>query len=144
MRQYPKSPVVAVGVVVIREFEEGARVLLVKRGKPPRAGTWSIPGGRQRLGETLEAAARREVREETGLVLDGVRLLDVVDSITHDDAGAISYHYSLIDFAADWSAGEARAGSDAAEVRWVDPHDLEPYDLWHETRRLIALAVAAG
>jgi len=140
MRKYPESPVVGVGVVVIRHFDEGARILLVKRRKQPRAGTWSIPGGRQRLGETLEAAARREVREETGLELGSVRLLGVVDSITHDDAGAISYHYSLIDFAADGAEGEARAGSDAAEVCWADPHDLDTYRLWSETRRIIAQA----
>jgi ADP-ribose pyrophosphatase YjhB (NUDIX family) len=142
MRKYPDSPVVGVGVVVIRHFDARARVLLVKRRKPPRAGTWSIPGGRQRLGETLEAAARREVREETGLELGVVRLLGVVDSITHDDAGAISYHYSLIDFAADGADGEARAGSDAAEVCWADPHDLDAYSLWSETRRIIARAFA--
>jgi ADP-ribose pyrophosphatase YjhB (NUDIX family) len=142
MRKYPESPVVGVGVVVIRHFDARARVLLVKRRKPPRAGTWSIPGGRQRLGETLEAAARREVREETGLELGAVRLLGVVDSITHDDAGAISYHYSLIDFAADVADGEARAGSDAAEVCWADPHDLDAYGLWSETRRIIARAFA--
>jgi ADP-ribose pyrophosphatase YjhB (NUDIX family) len=144
MRHYPDNPIVAVGVVVIRRFETGPRVLLIKRGKAPRAGTWSIPGGRQRLGETLEAAARREVYEETGLELAGLRLLDVIDSITRDDDGAISYHYSLIDFAADWAAGEARAASDAAAVCWADPHDLAPYSLWSETRRLIGVAVTGG
>jgi ADP-ribose pyrophosphatase YjhB (NUDIX family) len=144
MRHYPDNPIVAVGVVVIRRFEARVRVLLIKRRKPPRAGTWSIPGGRQRLGETLEAAARREVYEETGLELAGLRLLDVVDSITRDDDGAISYHYSLIDFAADWAAGEARASSDAAEVCWADPEELESYDLWRETRRLIGIAVSGG
>lgn len=144
MRYYPESPIVAVGVVVIRRFEPGTRVLLIKRRKSPRAGTWSIPGGRQRLGETLEAAARREVYEETGLELAGLRLLDVVDSITRDDDGAIAYHYSLIDFTADWAAGEARASSDAAAVCWADPQDLGPYDLWNETRRLIGIAVAGG
>ena len=138
MSDYPNRPLVGVGVVVIKD----GRVLLIRRGKPPRAGAWSLPGGRQRLGETVREAARRELREETGVEAAVTVLLDVVDSITRDDGGAIAYHYTLVDFLADWRSGEARAGGDAAEVIWADLQDLAPFELWDETLRLIRLGLA--
>lgn len=136
MSDYPNRPLIGVGVVVFK----GDRVLLVRRGKPPRRGQWSLPGGRQRLGETVRATAAREVAEEAGLTVEVAELLDVVDSMTRDEDGALAYHYTLVDFRADWRVGEAAAGGDAAEVVWADPDDLAPYDLWDETLRIIALA----
>jgi ADP-ribose pyrophosphatase YjhB (NUDIX family) len=133
---YPDRPLIGVGVVVFK----ADRVLLIQRGKAPRVGSWSLPGGRQRLGETVRQAARREVLEESGLEVEIVALLDVVDSLTHDAAGRLEYHYTLVDFLAEWRSGEAGAGSDAAKVAWADPDALEPYELWSETLRLIALA----
>ncbi len=138
MNEYPNRPLVGVGVVAVKD----GRVLLIRRGKPPREGRWSLPGGRQRLGETVRETARRELREETGVEAAVTALLDVVDSITRDDGGAIAYHYTLVDFLAEWRAGEVRAGGDAAEVVWADPEDLAPYELWHETLRLIRLGLA--
>lgn len=138
MNDYPNRPLIGVGVVV---FKEG-RVLLIRRGKPPRQGQWSLPGGRQRLGERITQTAAREVAEEAGIEITVGGLIDVVDSITRDDAGAVQYHYTLIDLVAEWQAGAIAAGHDAAEVTWADPDDLAPYDLWDETRRIIALAAA--
>ncbi len=138
MNDYPNRPLVGVGVVVIKD----GRVLLIRRGKPPREGRWSLPGGRQRLGETVRETARRELREETGVEAAVTALLDVVDSITRDDDGAIAYHYTLVDFLAEWRVGEARAGGDAAEVVWADPENLDRYELWDETLRLIRLGLA--
>lgn len=135
---YPNRPLVGVGVVVFR----ADRVLLIRRGKAPRQGTWSLPGGRQRLGETVREAAVREVREEAGLEVEVLGLLDVVDSLTRDADGAIAYHYTLVDFLAAWRGGEAVPGGDAAETVWADPADLAPYDLWAETLRIIALGAA--
>ncbi|MHA1568828.1 MAG: NUDIX hydrolase, partial [Alphaproteobacteria bacterium] len=81
-------------------------------------------------------------REETGLEIDIVDTVAVVDSIIRDDAGAVEYHYTLIDVLAEWRAGEARPGGDAADIVWADPDGLEPYDLWRETVRVIGLARA--
>jgi ADP-ribose pyrophosphatase YjhB (NUDIX family) len=134
---YPNRPLVGVGVVVFKDD----RVLLVRRGKPPREGRWSLPGGRQRLGEAVRETASREVREETGLEVEVTALLDVLDSITRDQAGAIAYHYTLVDFLAEWRAGAAVAGGDAAAVAWADPTELDGYDLWDETVRLIRLGL---
>ncbi len=139
-----KAPVVGVGVVVVKATAAGPRVLLVKRGKAPRAGQWSIPGGHQEAGETLRAAAAREVMEETGVAAEIVRLLDAVDSINRGADGRLLSHYSLIDFVGLWRAGEPKAASDAAEAIWADPNDLEAFGLWSETRRIIALALAAA
>ncbi len=137
MNDYPNRPLIGVGVVVFK----GDRVLLIRRGKPPRQGQWSLPGGRQRLGERIEEAARREVAEEAGIEIAVGPLIDVVDSITRDDQGRVQYHYTLVDLLAEWRAGEAVAGHDAAEVVWADPGDLAPYGLWRETERIIALAM---
>jgi ADP-ribose pyrophosphatase YjhB (NUDIX family) len=138
VNEYPNRPLVGVGVVAVKD----GRVLLIRRGKPPREGGWSLPGGRQRLGETVRETAARELREETGVEATVTELLDVVDSITRDAAGAIAYHYTLVDFLAEWRAGEVRAGGDAAEATWADPEDLAPYELWDETLRLIQMGLA--
>ena len=142
MSEQSGRPVIGVGVVVVKLSDDGPLVLLIKRAKAPRAGSWSIPGGRQELGETLAAAGAREVREETGLTVEIIGLLDVIDSITRDDAGALLHHYSLVDYLALWQSGEPLAASDAAAARWVRPADLPGYDLWTETSRVIALALA--
>ena len=113
------------------------KVLLVRRGKPPRDGQWSIPGGAQELGETLLETARREVSEETGLDVAVTGLIDVVDFIERDTAGGVRYHYSLIDFSAEWRSGEPRAGGDVSDVVWLDPNELARYEIWSETRRII-------
>jgi ADP-ribose pyrophosphatase YjhB (NUDIX family) len=135
-REYPDRPIVGVGAVVIRD---GA-VLLVRRAKAPRKGQWSLPGGAQKLGETLNAAAIREVAEETGVEISIACMVDAVDSITHDDDGRVRYHYALFDVVATWIGGDLMAGGDADDARWVKLDELEPYALWAETRRVIARA----
>lgn len=137
MNAYPNRPLIGVGMVVFKDD----RVLLVRRGKPPRQGQWSLPGGRQRLGERIEEAARREAAEEAGIEIEVGPLIDVVDSITRDDRGVVQFHYTLVDVLAEWCGGEAVAGHDATEVAWVDPADLSAYALWKETERIIALAL---
>lgn len=134
-------PLVGVGVVVLKGAPGAEQVLLIRRGKPPREGTWSLPGGRQRHGETVREAARREVLEEAGIEVEVTQLLDVVDSLTRDPTGGVAYHYTLVDFLAEWRTGAPRAGDDAAEAIWADPRALDDYKLWDETLRVIALAL---
>ena len=133
-----ERPVVGVGVVVLR----GNDVLLVRRGEPPRKDQWSIPGGKQERGETVRDAAHREIREETGVEIALIGLVDVVDGIRRDETGAAISHYTLIDFAAEWVSGKAVAGDDAAEARWTPLDGLDDYRLWSETRRIITVAAA--
>jgi ADP-ribose pyrophosphatase YjhB (NUDIX family) len=138
-REYPDRPWVGIGVVALRD----ETVLLIRRGRPPRLGEWSLPGGGQRLGETVEACARRELLEETGIEVGPLRLLAVVDGITPGDPGrGPRFHYTIIDFQARWLAGEARAGGDVTEVAWAPVAALGAYGLWPEALRVIALAVA--
>ena len=137
-REYPARPIVGVGAVVWR----GDQVLLIRRAKPPRPGRWSLPGGAQKLGETLAEAAAREVREETGVAIAIGPLVDAVDAIERDDNGQVQHHYSLVDFAADWVTGEPEAGGDATEATWFTLVEIERLDLWSETLRIIRLAAA--
>lgn len=113
------KPVVAVGVVVRR----GEEILLVQRGKPPHRGSWSLPGGHLRFGETIHEAATREVREECGVEirLGEVRL--VLNRVGRTEAG-IQYHFVIIDLLADWVSGDPVAGDDADAVKWVRPDEI--------------------
>jgi len=132
----PLKPTVGVGIVIVR----GCDVLLIKRGRPPGMGKWNIPGGRQEAGETVRETAVREALEETGLHVTNLRLIDVVDIVHRDDTGAITAHWTLVDFRADAPTGEAVAGDDAAAVEWVKVSDLASYELWPETDRIVRAA----
>ncbi len=132
------SPIPAVGVVCLR----GDEVLLIRRGTPPRLGEWSLPGGRIEPGEKAIDAARRELREETGVEARIVGLIDVVDGVFLE----IDRHYVLIDYAAVWVGGEPVAGDDAAEAAFVPLDAVDAMVGWSETRRIIhaAHAMVAG
>ena len=135
-REYPSRPWIGIGIVVIKSDH----VLLCRRGKPPNVGSWTLPGGAQDVGETCEAAARRELLEETGLTVGELHFCAHVDTIRHDEAGRVRFHYTILDFAGRWVAGEPIAGSDVSEVQWAPMDALEPYDLWSEAHRIIAIA----
>lgn len=124
-RQYPEFPRVGVGAVIWKD----GKVLLVRRAAPPRLGLWSLPGGLQHLGETLNQAILREIKEETGLEVKLGEMVAVVDLIQKDADNAVEYHFTVIDYEADWIRGEAVAGDDAAEVAWADPLFLNKFDL---------------
>ena len=129
---------VGVGVVVWH----ADHVLLIRRGKPPREGQWSLPGGAQHLGETLAEAAERELMEETGLKAAIGEIIATLDLIDRDDDGAVRHHYTLVDFTAEASNAAVRAGDDAVDVRWFTRPELAALDLWSETLRIIDLAAA--
>lgn len=135
-REYPDRPWVGIGCIVFRE----EAVLLVRRGKSPRIGQWSLPGGAQHVGERAEEAARRELREEASIEVGQMALAYVFDAINQDDDGRALYHYTIIDFAAHWLEGEARAGDDVSEVAWALPHELADYDLTEAAHEAIAAA----
>ena len=135
-REYPARPIVGIGIVVLRRD----RVLLIRRGRPPSLGQWALPGGGQELGETAEQAARRELLEETGILAGPVQLAANVDSIHRDAGGRVQFHYTIIDFAAAWEAGEPVAGGDASAAIWAPLDDLGSYGLWDEAHRVIAIA----
>ncbi len=138
-REYPARPLVGLGVVMLRP---GPAVLLVRRGKAPNKDAWSIPGGAQKLGETAEAGARRELHEEAGLHAGPLHLVAHVDSITRDAGGAVQYHYTILDFAARWTDGEPRPGGDVTDSAFVPLDSLATFGLWSEAHHVIRLARA--
>ena len=127
-REFPDAPRVGVGAVIL----DGDRVVLVRRGHPPSAGRWSIPGGLVTLGERIETALLREIEEECALTVRLLGLCGVIDRVTHeplgDDRGRVRYHYVIIDYVAEVIAGTLRAGSDAADARWVTLPELGRLD----------------
>ncbi len=140
-REYPDAPRAAVGAVVLN----GDQVLLVRRGAPPSEGKWSIPGGLIRLGERIEDAVVREVQEECGLSVRVLGLCGVIDRIvagpSSDPASPVRYHYVIIDYAAAPAGGRLRAGSDAADARWVPIDELSNYETTDGLAAMIHRAV---
>lgn len=134
IRKYPDAPRPAVGAVVFK----GDAVLLVQRANPPSRGMWSIPGGRVRLGETLQTAAEREIFEETGVVIRANAPVLAFDVIQKDNRGQVKYHYVIVDLAADYVSGQPRAGDDAADARWITAEELDGLTVNPATRRLLA------
>ena len=135
-REYPSRPFVGVGVVVLKEDN----VLLIRRGRPPRLGEWSLPGGAQSVGETVQVTARREVLEETGVSIQNPQFLEVVDSIIKDEDGHVKFHYTLIDYWANWESGTPEGADDAQHAEWVPFQKLGELGLWTKTVEVIEKA----
>jgi 8-oxo-dGTP diphosphatase len=139
-REFPARPIVGIGIVVIKRDVRGDQVLLCQRGKPPNLGSWTLPGGAQEVGESCEEAARRELFEECGLLVGPLHFCAYVDTIRRDTDGRVRFHYTILDFAARWESGEPIAGSDVTAAIWAPLDALEPYELWSEAHRIIAVA----
>jgi len=119
-REYPNFPIPGVGAVVLREVEGRAEVLLIRRGSEPMAGGWSLPGGAIELGESVREACVRETLEETGLTVQALAEVEIVDIIHRDAMGRVQYHYVVVDVLCRVLGGELLSGTDASEVAWAD------------------------
>ena len=119
-RSYPERPFLAVSAAIMR----AGQVLLVRRARPPAAGLFSLPGGVVELGETLEEAVVREVREETGLTIEPVGLAGFRETIVRDGDARIERHFVILPFAARWRAGEVELNEELSEARWLEPAEI--------------------
>jgi ADP-ribose pyrophosphatase YjhB (NUDIX family) len=119
-RTYPTRPYLAVSAAIFRD----SRVLIVRRGRAPARGLYTLPGGGVELGETLEQAVVREVREETGLAVTPLALVGFREAIGRDAAGRIERHFVILPFAARWIAGEIALNEELAEAQWRRPDEL--------------------
>jgi 8-oxo-dGTP diphosphatase len=131
------KPVLAASIAV---FREDGKVLIATRTRPPAPGIWSLPGGKVELGETLEQAALRELMEEVGVTASIIGFNRHVEAIGHTSNGALDHHYVVCSFVGAWVAGEAQAGPEAGEVRWIDPPRLKEASSLKELASLKGLA----
>jgi ADP-ribose pyrophosphatase YjhB (NUDIX family) len=136
-REYPQQPLVGVGAIII----EDGRALLIKRGKAPLLGEWSIPGGMLELGETLRQGAERETLEETGLVVRATDLMGVFDRIVPDETKRTLYHYVLIDFLCQRISGDVLAAGDASDAGWFTLAELDGLSLPPDTRKVLQIGI---
>ncbi|MEL6360758.1 MAG: NUDIX hydrolase [Pseudomonadota bacterium] len=133
-QKQPNRPLVSVGAVVFRDQD----VLLIKRGRPPLLGQWSIPGGKVGFGESLEAAVKREVLEETGLAIKIGELINVFEALPE---AAEDKHYVMVDFVAEWLDGEPVAADDAADAAFFPLDEALEKLKWDKTRDALRQAI---
>jgi ADP-ribose pyrophosphatase YjhB (NUDIX family) len=114
-REFPSTPLMCVGAVIV----EAGRVLLVRRGNEPLKGHWTLPGGLLELGESLIEGVKREVLEETGLTVEVLQLIELLDRI-HRHETRVRYHYVIADYLCRVAGGQLQAASDADAARWVE------------------------
>ncbi len=131
-REYPERPILGVGGVVIYR----GRALLVRRGHEPLKGEWSIPGGTVEVGEELEQAARRELKEETGLDVEPLDVLTIFSRIQRE-RGRVRYHFVIVDYACRLKGGRLRPASDVLDARWVRREDLPKYSLTEKATSVV-------
>ena len=132
-RSYPARPILGVGGLIF----QGEAILLVRRGKDPGKGLWSIPGGAVMVGESLVKGVAREIHEEVGLSVQVGPLVEVVERVIRDDNGGVAYHYVILDYLCWPRSGQMRPGSDAADARFVEPRDLPQYGLTRDALRVL-------
>ena len=137
LRSYPTRPYLAVSAAIFR----AERVLIVRRGAPPMQGIYTLPGGGVELGETLEQAVMREVREETGLAIEPLSLAGYRQVIARDWEGKIERHFVILPFAARYLAGEISLNAELAEAKWLLPAELSGL---RTTEGLAEIVTAAG
>ncbi len=129
-REYPTRPIVGAGALIL----ENGKLLLIRRGAKPGQGRWSIPGGLVELGELVQNAVVREVKEECGLDIEVERLMDVFDSITRDEKGRVQYQFVVVNFLAKIKGGILKNADDVLEARWTSLNEVEKYNLTNSFR----------
>ena len=143
-REYIGHPMVGVGGIVLND----GKVLLVRRGKQPGYGKWSIPGGMVELGETLTEAIKREVLEECGIEIELKDVVAVLERVIRGEEERVRYHYILVDFLGHWKKGDLQPASDILEARWADPGEMERLEMTERTKQVVfevvGLAEKAG
>lgn len=139
-REYPSRPFVGVGALIVADN----RIVLVRRGRPPGRGQWSIPGGLVKVGETLMAGVKREAFEETGLNVEPLELVELLERIFRDDSGMVQYHYVLADYLCAVKGGELHPGSDAMEAVWVGLDQFDLYNIPDVTKKVALKALGNG
>ncbi len=144
-REYPDRPVIGVGGVII----DRGRTVLIRRGTEPLLGEWSIPGGTIEIGETLEEAVRRELREETGLQVRVLELIELFDRIYPDNCSAAAmdkkkprFHYVIADYLCELVAGDPRAGSDVTDLAFAREEELAQFHLTEKATSVLKKAFA--
>ncbi|MBN1933852.1 MAG: NUDIX hydrolase [Anaerolineae bacterium] len=136
-REYPIQPIVAVGAAV----HCGERVLIVRRGKAPSYGVWTVPGGAVELGERMDEAVAREVREECGIEVTVGEPVGVLDAITRDEQGRILYHYAIVDFAADYVSGALSPSDELLDAAWITPDQFDAYEVPPKAQEVLLKAL---
>lgn len=135
-RNYPTRPYLAVSAAIFR----GERVLIVRRAQPPARGVYTLPGGVVEVGETLEQAVIREIREETGLNIEPLALAGFRQVISRDDGGRIERHFVILPFAARWVGGEIALNEELTEAHWLLPSQLHQLETTEGLAEIIAAA----
>jgi ADP-ribose pyrophosphatase YjhB (NUDIX family) len=137
-RAYPDRPFLAVSAAIVRD----AKILVVRRARPPALGLYTLPGGAVEAGETLTAAVVREVREETALVIEPVALAGHREAIIRDKDGKVERHFVILCFAARWLAGELALNEELSEARWLDASELHGLQTTEGLAEIAAAAIA--
>jgi 8-oxo-dGTP diphosphatase len=135
-REYPQRPIIAVGGLVIHS----GRVLLIRRGQPPLEGRWSIPGGILEIGETITSAIERELKEETGVSVRVLGLLEIYEKVLRDSDNRAQYHFVILDYICEFVEGVAEAAGDVTDAEWVSEADLEKMQLTSAALRVVKKA----
>jgi 8-oxo-dGTP diphosphatase len=137
-RTYPTRPYLAVSAAIFRD----GRVLIVRRARAPAKSIYTLPGGGVELGETLEQAVIREIREETALDIEPVELVGFRQAIARDAGGRVERHFVILPFAARYVAGEVSLNEELSEAHWLDPAALGELKTTEGLAEVVALAGA--
>ncbi|HML02870.1 MAG TPA: NUDIX hydrolase [Candidatus Bathyarchaeia archaeon] len=132
-REYPSQPIVGIGAIIVQD----GKILLAKRGSEPGKGKWSVPGGVVELGEKLEKAVVREVKEETNLDVEVVHLIDAVSNIVQDTNGKLHFHFVILDYLTKLKGGTLQSSSDILDTKWVNLEEADDYDITETFREFL-------